>query len=874
MSQRELERAIKEIRDEVIEEGVIRSAAKRVFAKVFDSTIRSEYVERIRGCDDFRLLMPAYLNHTLPPARVLLLEDHTRQCVACRKALQQLRKGASAGPFFEAGEATESGRWFPALGWAVAATLAIGIAIGVQGARNGLLPGQHAVRATVAAVDGSLYRITKFGATVVAVGEVIRNADELRTAKGSRAILMLVNGMRLELGERSDVSVGGSWKGATVNLEQGRMIVDSQTSQNSTYVSSGGLTIPVKEAVLAVDSGLKGSRVAVAKGSVQVEQRGKASSVLAGQQFASNYSIGMVPISTEFAWSKNAASYGPLLKEFATLRKQLEAIPSPELRYSSNLVKYLPANTIMYAAIPNLGGTLTEAKQIFDQRLSQSEVLRQWWSQQPASRAADLDRALMQVASLSQYLGNELVVAIPSTATNQQGSPVFVAELEKPGLSDYLQQTVPSSAGLRIVTNAAGAVFGPKGQLYVETDNNVVVASPDLAQLQAVEANIRGTATSAFVQSPFYSHIAQSYKAGVGYLLAADMEQMGARSVNTPRGALAGFGDVRYLVLERRTAGGSPETRASVSFAGNRQGIASWLGSPGPIGSIGFVSPDASFAVAAVMKNPRDMAEELITFASQGNAQFMDQLKSFESASGVSLLDDIAAPLGGDATFAIDGPLLPIPTWKFAVEVNDPDRLQNTLTTLISRYNQTPAQATGQLQQGSEQVSSRTFYWVRSEKLAAIAVYYTFVDGYMVASGSEATLTQAIQDRQAGHTLVTSANFQSQLPADNSTNFSAILYNNLGPALGPIASQLKGSKVLSPAQQQVVAGLAENATPSLICLYGETDGIVAATRSSFLGFDLGTLVGIQHGTPVVPLIASKALSIDAVAAARSRPARN
>jgi hypothetical protein len=874
MSQRELGRAIGKIRNEVVEEAVLRDAAKRVFASVFDSTLRPEQVGRIKGCADFRLLMTAYVSHTLSPARALLLEDHTRECVPCRKALQEARTGPRAGQVFETGQAVQSNKRFPALAWALAVALAIGVGIGVVGSRYGLLPGQHAVQASVAAVDGSLYRITEFGARLVAVGEVVRNADELRTAKGSRAILRLVGGALLELAERSDVSINGSWKGAAVTLEQGRLIVESRASQSKTYVSSGDLVIPVKEAIFAVDSGVQGSRVAVAKGIVQVQQGRQATDVSAGQQFASNHRIGLVPIAAQFAWSQNANSYAALLNEFASLRKQFQSIPSPGLRYSSNLAQYAPDNTVIYAAIPNLGGTLTEVKRLFDERLSQSEVLREWWNQQPASKTADLDRALTQLASVSQYLGDELVVAVPSTGAHQYGPPVFVAERRQSGLNDYLLQNVPSSTGLRIVTDTSSVDTAGKGQLFVEADTNIVVASPDLAELQTVEAAIRGTAASAFVQTPFYRRIARSYSAGVQYLLAADMEQIGARSVSTPREPLAGFSNVQYLVLDRRDTDGNTETRAALSFAGSRQGIASWLGSPGPIGSIGFVSPEASLAVAVVMKNPRDMATELITFASQGNPQFLEQLRSFESGAGVSLLDDVAAPLGGDAAFAIDGPLLPVPAWKLVVEVNDTNRLQNTLTALVSRYNQTPASTSGKLQLRSDQVGSRMFYSVRSEKAPEVAAYYTFVDGYLLASASEAALSQAIEDRQTGHTLVSSSAFRNELPADNSTNFSAILYNNLGPALGPIASQLKGSSVLTPAQRQSVTALAASAAPGLICLYGEPDGIVAVTRSSFLGFNLGTLAGIQQGKPLVPLIAGRALAMRSEVADRSRQSRN
>jgi hypothetical protein len=873
MSQHELDQAIEEVRKEVVDDPVIRASAKRVFRGLFDSTLRSYQVDRIRGCADFRLLMKPYLNHTLSPARAMLLEDHTHQCVACRQALQQERTGAPAGLSFGAEKATKSSRHFPVLEWALAATLAIGVGVGIVGVRNGLLPGQHAVRATVSAVDGSLYRITEYGARVVAVGDVIRNADQLRTAKGSRAIVRLISGAEVELAERSDVSISRNWKGTTVNVEQGRVIVAAaEPNQGSVYVSSGDLLVPVKEAVLAVDSGTKGSRVALAKGVARVQQGPKTTDLSAGQQLATDYRVGFVPVSAQFSWSQNAGTYAALLSEFSTLQQQLQAIPSPDLRFSSNLARYLPGNTVIYAAIPNLGGTLTEAKRIFNERLAQSGVLQEWWTQQSGSHAADVERAVTQLTSISQYLGNEIVLAVPSTGPHQYGKPVFLAELSQPGLADYLHQNVPATAGLRIITSASAAPA--TSQLFVDLENNVVVASPDLAALQGVEAAISAGTPSAFVQTPFFGRIAQSYTAGAGYLLAADMEQISPKSVTTATGPLAALNNVQYLVLERRDVGGGTETRASLSFAGNRQGIASWLGSPGPIGSVGFVSPDANFAVAFVMKSPRTVATELVTFASQGNPQFLAQLNGFESQAGVTLVDDIAAPLGSDAAFALDGPLVPVPTWKFAVEVNDPDRLQKTLATLVSRYNQTPPAQTGQLQLGSDQVGSRTFYSLRMEKMQGLAAYYTFVDGYLVASNNEGSLTQAIQNRQAGFTLASSPNFQKQLPADNFTNFSAILYNNLSSTLGAVANGLKGSSALSASQQQAMAALAASSVPGLICVYGEPDQIVAATRGSFVGFNLGTLAGIQQGKPLMPLIASSVQAARASAAAGPRPSQN
>ena len=469
-------------------------------------------------------------------------------------------------------------------------------------------------------------------------------------------------------------------------------------------------------------------------------------------------------------------------------------------------------------------------------------------------------------------------MAIPSTAERKFGDPIFLAQSQQSGLQQYLKQNIPAGMNIQMVTGntvTPSSAMSSSNELFVSLDNGFVVASPNLGELESVKQAIQNPAAGNFTQTPFYTRISQSYANGVGYLLAVDMEQIVGNSVNKAKEIPPGFENVQYLVLERRDASGKPETRAALSFAGARQGISSWLAAPGPMGSLDFVSPDATFAAAFVMKDPKTLVNEIITSASKADAQFAQHLREMQNQLGINLADDVAAAFGGDATVAVDGPLLPIPAWKVAVEVYDPARLQQTASTLIAHYNQQANENAGKLVSGSEQVNSQTFYWVRNDKFSQLAVYYTFVDGYLLAGPSEANLLQAIQNRQAGYTLASSSKFQSQLPEDGFTNFSAIVYHNAGSTLGPIANQLKSAAPLTPAQQQSLNAILADSTPGLICVYGEPDRIVAATKASFLGFNLGTLMGIADGKPVVPLIASSAQGVmRTAAAAKSQQVRN
>jgi hypothetical protein len=317
-----------------------------------------------------------------------------------------------------------------------------------------------------------------------------------------------------------------------------------------------------------------------------------------------------------------------------------------------------------------------------------------------------------------------------------------------------------------------------------------------------------------------------------------------------------GFNDVRYLTMEHREVGGKADNQAALTFASDRQGVASWLAAPASMGSLEFVSPDASMATSVVIKNPKSILEELFQAIGASDADFAEHLSEFESKTGVNVLDDIAAPLGGEVTMAFDGPMMPTPRWKLIFEVYDPTTLQATIEKLVDSYNREVKDPRHAMQLTKKQVGSQTYYAIHGSEQSGTAsvaeVDYSFVDNYLIAAPDTGTIARAIQIRQAGFTLSHSTTFQALLPSDGYTNFSAIFYHNIGPVIGPLADQLRSSGALTPQQNKSIAALTANSAPGLIYAYGERDRIVVASNTGFMGFDLGTLLTMGHNGPFLP----------------------
>ncbi|MGA3188358.1 MAG: FecR domain-containing protein [Bryobacteraceae bacterium] len=782
MSNQDFERVLDSIREEDPGMDVIRAASERVRAKLEMRAV--DMGGRLNSCEDFRALADAYREGSLSEARHMLVEDHLHSCVACRRFFRGDQKSTVVMM------PVRRSRVGVVLPWAIAAAVLLVAGFTLPEYFNVLFAPSGA-RASVASIDGELYQVAPNGLTLLTVGSPIAENEQVRTAKDSRAVLKLRDGSLVEIAERSDLRLNERWSGKTVALERGSVMVEAAKQRRGRLeIMTPDCMVSVKGTIFSVSRGLKGSRVSVVEGEVKVEKSTGIEWLHHGDQTATSPTMARTTVAADISWSENSAKYVALLSELSTVQKRLDAMPGPEMRYSSKLTGVLPVNTAVFVSMPNLSSTLAEANAIFEERAKESPALNEWWN---AEGAQKVRKIVDQVRTISDYLGDEIVLAVPAVG-GVLGQPVMVAEERKKGLKEYLT-SLPGNPR-------------PDDRGYEVTEQGNLV--------------VMGQTGTGFESTEFGKRIAQSYASGAGWLFAADMEQILAGRVEDSKTM-----NVGYLILERKQNLGRTENSATVSFRGERTGIASWIAAPAPMGTLDFISPDATFAASFVVNNP---------------AVLLSQFPDIQKMTGFELAQDIAGTLGGEMTIAVDGPLLPTPGWKVAIEVNNPARLEWSIEQMVKAAQQ--AQPELNVQLTDELTGGLTYYTLSSAK-SPVSVNYVFTDGYLLMAPNHSLLSTSIQNRTLGMTLTSSPTFKALLPQNGQMNFSALAYYNASAAIAPMADQLTNTKFLTAEQKKALAALTADRAPTLIYAYAKADRIVAATRGSFFGLGLDTLVGLN-----------------------------
>ena len=871
-----LDKALSEIRGEQLDSAMVDDAANRVWTKLSAESASAPVeatVEHIHGCHDFQSLMPAYLRGELPQARALLLKDHTHECIPCRKALKLAREGkvAAAPATVKTGVAQSGQHLAPVWKWAIAATVMIGLALLAWPLVQRYLPFGNNVRATVEIASGSVYRVSDSDLRAINVGEAIARGEKIRTGKDATAVVKLEDGSLVEMKDRSEFSLSRNSDGTTINLERGNVIVQAaKQGAHHLYVSTDDSLTAVTGTVFAVNHGTKGTRVSVVEGEVHVNYSGKEDVLKPGDQTTTQASLEKVPVQDEVAWSRNAARYAETLGQLASLRNDLNNVQQPGVRYSTRLLDVAPEGTVLYAALPNLGATLSESERIMQERIRQNAALREWWEKENGKGHQEVGQIIERVRQFGERLGDELVVTAEMDSEGKPSGPLVLSTVKNPAdFRAFLEQQLSSFATeqkgapkVRIIddpqtaTQAEIAEGKSPEEILVWINGDIVAAAPKLEQLQRLNATLKNGGSN-FKTTPFYASIAQIYKDGAGLIVAADLEKIVAHAMkeetkndNSEQRMEAykklGLLDLKYFIAEQKEKNGKTESRAQLTFTQTRRGVASWLAAPGPMGALQFISPDANVTAAFVVKEPTALVDDLLGFIETTKPGLRQQLTQLESKHGINVRNDIAAPLGGEFAFAVDGPVLPTPAWKVVVEVYDSARLQATLEHVVAEINKYAQQeGKGGLQWDKTEIGGRAFYTLRSVDFG-LEFNYAYVNGYMVAAPTRALVERAVQYHDSGATLLNSPRFMASLPEDGNTNFSAIFYHNLAPLVQPLTDRLQGSaKNLSQEQQQALSSLA-NAAPTLAYAYAKDDRIIFAadTEGGPFGLSPASLLGM------------------------------
>ncbi|HEY7388621.1 MAG TPA: FecR domain-containing protein [Bryobacteraceae bacterium] len=777
-----LERAISEIRGEEIADAAVDAAAERVWnrltAEMEAREMESPPPDHIRDCAAFQALIADYRAGRLPQARALLVQDHLRECIACRHVYDG--KVAVLNPVPSRDRQGAVKPFAIAAGVIAAAGLTAWFVIVQHGNPSG--------PATVRSVSGSLYQVSADSLRPMTAGEAVPDGVEVRTARGSRATIALADGSIAEMRERSDLKTSSAAGEITLHLEHGSVILQAaHRTSGHLYVATADCRVAVKGTVFSVSAGVKGSRVSVVEGEVSVSHENRQTLLRPGDQWSTSDTLQPLPVREDLGWSRNTK----LLRALAVLRDSLSQVSLPRVRHDSRLLKLLPESTIFYASIPNLSSYLAEARDVFRQKSRESAELRDWL----AGPGASIDPLLDKLQAANEYLGDEIVVF----ATAEAPSPVVLAEVKREGLPEFL-----NGLGLPMASEIRGGL---------------VLIGPNPHAL-AVHLD------SSFAKTAFYQRIAEAYRRGAGLLLCADL-----RRVPPPPGPhfepasppnLGG----RYLIAEQTQVAGHTETRAGLGFDGIRSGMAAWLAPPAPIGALDYVTTDATLLAAFTVTDADAVLD-------QAAGSLSEPATDSAKEQRLELRRQIAATLGGEFAVALDGPPLPVPSWKLVAEVDDPARFEASLEKWVAAYNQSAAsEGRVQLRTGREVADGRTWYllgWGAPNPLSE--AHYTFASGYLIAAPTQTLVTRALEAAVNGTGIARSRAFTALLPRDPYTDFSAVVYQNLGTTLAPFAAML-GPKGDSFA----------NVKPLLVTAYAQPDRLTLASTGDLLGISLNNLV--------------------------------
>ena len=785
---------------------------------------------------DYEGLIPDYLAGRLNDAQRLLFEDELRTSIPLRRALADAKGaegaeggGGQAGPIVQPsaeprpkrGVRTDR-RWV----YAIAAAVAVVVGAGL------ILPtlDDPAMRlARVDTVEGmSLQKV--WGQWVPLVqGEWIDDGQWLATKQNGTALLEFEDGSRVEVAPRSLLLLTGGRGGNRLHVDHGDVIVQVAPQGDGTFdIATDDLVVEVVGTTLGVSHGTKGSRVAVIEGEVEVSHGGKTTSLQAGDQYGTRKTTAAA-LEETVGWSREAERYVEILEAYADLQRDIEAALTAESRHSTRLLDLVPAETSVYVAVPNAPATIAEAYdavEAFHDRLPAKEF--------PRHESAEMVKEMVGwLGEVGDHLGPETVLALH---WDDSESPVLLLLAEaREGLKDVIADK------LREVAQSVGSedigveiVDGPdtaqEGRLAIWLTEGLLAASASPETFVELQATLKG-ASNRFREGELYARLAEVYERGAEYVAGADLARLGLDGFAN---SLLDFRGAQTAIAEHRIDEELALAALEVRFDNDSPDRIPLLDQPGPMGALKFFSPDATLAGALVLPDSKKLKAVLDSLVGSRPA---------DAAAALELVEDLLDIVGGEIAVALDGPLLPQPSWKAVVEVYDQAGLQSLVETSAGL----PQLVVGDEELGVEVVEgttpSETVYRLSA---GGIAVHYAFIDGYLVLAGNRAVLDRARRTYESGVTLLDAGRFQKLQPLDSYLDFSAVTYARLDDSLAlPLLDFAMGGS--DGPRGQLLNGLREIlAGAAMFGVYNEPDRIRVVLN--------GSNIAPFYGLPMLPAL--------------------
>ena len=397
-------------------------------------------------------------------------------------------------------------------------------------------------------------------------------------------------------------------------------------------------------------------------------------------------------------------------------------------------------------------------------------------------------------------------------------------------LREVAQSVGSEDIGVEIVD---GPDTAQEGQLAIWLTDGLLAASASPETFVELQATLKG-ASNRFREGELYARLAEVYERGAEYVAGADLARLGLDGFAN---SLLDFRGAQTAIAEHRIDEELALAALEVRFDNDSPDRIPLLDQPGPMGALKFFSPDATLAGALVLPDSEKL--KAVVDASLVGLRPSDA----ELAAASELVEGLLDIVGGEIAVALDGPLLPQPSWKAVVEVYDQAGLQSWVETSAGLLQL----VVGDDELGVEVVEgttpSETVYRLSA---GGVAVHYAFIDGYLVLAGNRAVLDRARRTYESGVTLLDAGRFQKLQPLDSYLDFSAVTYARLDDSLMlPLLDvAMRGS---DGPRGQLLDGLPEIlAGAAMFGVYNEPDRIRVVLN--------GANIAPFYGLPMLPAL--------------------